>query len=418
MAARGPGRPPVTAFVSLRRAEVSVLASSGLLQITANATAAMVATFVLGAAGRGEMVLGATIGGVCALVGGLGTGQALRSMLPAAGTDRRQVLRSYAWCSAAGAAGAAGLAVAACAASAPLLGAALGGTGFLGAVAAFTVVQVIAVQASEAWYADALFRRGGLWFAATAGGGLAGLLAAAVTGPHASVLLGAQAAGSALVCVVQLGRLRRAGLLAAGMPTRPAVRALLARGTPALGLTLGLAVALRSDRYVLGVFAGPAAVGVYSLAATLSEVPRVVPQAVGQLFVRHVALGGGARLARWISGSVLAAAVGGLLVAAGGWLLIVPVFGETFEPARAMLLVLVVAEVCFAPYAVASRGLIGDGRTRAAGAFGLAASVAAVGCYLLGARLGGSMGLAAGCVALYCGLSARAVVLFRRGMPR
>jgi O-antigen/teichoic acid export membrane protein len=157
---------------------------------------------------------------------------------------------------------------------------------------------------------------------------------------------------------------------------------------------------------------------VYSLAATLSEVPRVVPQAVGQLFVRHVALGSGARLARWVSGSVLAAAVGGLLVAAGGWLLIVPVFGETFEPARSMLLVLVVAEACLAPYLVASRGLIGDGRTRAAGAFGLAASVVAVGCYLLGARLGGSMGLAAGCVALYCGLSARAVVLFRRGGRR
>jgi O-antigen/teichoic acid export membrane protein len=408
----------VTALAAPRRLELSVLASSGLLQIAANATAAMVATIVLGATGRGEMVLGASIGGTCALVGGMGTGQALRSVLPAAAADRRHVLRSYAWCSAAGAVGAAGLSVAACAASAPLLGAALAGPGFLAAVAAFTAGQVIMVQANEAWYADGLFRRGSGWFAACAAGGLAGLLAAAAADPGAAALLGAQAAGSALVCAVQLGRLGRAGLLAGGPPTRSAVRLLLGRGMPALGLTLGLAVALRSDRYVLGAFAGPAAVGVYSLAATLSEVPRVVPQAAGQLFVRHVALGGGRPLARWVSGSVLAAAAGGLLVAAAGSILIVPVFGEQFEPARSLLLVLVVAEACFAPYAVASRGLIGDGRTRAAGAFGLAASIAAVGCYLLGARLGGSTGLAVGCVALYCGLSAGAVVLFRRGVAR
>ena len=245
----------------------------------------------------------------------------------------------------------------------------------------------------------------------------AGGCAATAADPGAAALLGAQAAGSVLVCAVQLDRLGRAGLLAGGPPTRPAVRLLLARGTPALGLTLGLAVALRSDRYVLGAFAGPAAVGVYSLAATLSEVPRVVPLAVGQLFVRHVATGGRS-MARWILGSVLAAAVGGVLVAVAGWGADRAGFGEAFEPARSLLLVLVVAEVALRPDAVASRGLIGDGRTRAAGAFGLAASIAAVGCYLLGARLGGSTGLAVSCVALYCGLSGCAVVLFRRGVAR
>lgn len=408
----------MTTVATPRRLDVSVLASSGLLQITANATAAMVATLVLGAAGRGEMVLGATMGGICALVGGAGTGQALRSLLPAADVDRRAVLRAYAWCSAVGAVSAAGLAVLVCAASAPLLGDSLARPGFLLAVAAFTGVQVVAVQASEAWYADGLFRRGGLWFAACAGGGLAGLLVAVAADPAAPVLLGAQAAGTALVCAIQLAPLARAGLLPAGPAAGGAVRLLLARGLPALGLTFGLALALRCDRYVLGAFAGPAAVGVYSLAATVSEVPRVVPQAVGQLFVRHVALGGAGHLTRWLSRAAVAAAAGGLVVAAGGWLLITPVFGADFEPARSMLLVLVVAEVCFAPYAVASRGLIGHGRTRAAGGLGLAASIAAIGCYVLGASLGGGTGLAFGCVALYCGLSTYAVVLFRRGAVR
>ncbi len=402
-----------------RRSEVSLLASAGLLQMAANAAAAMVATVALGAAGRGEMVLGASISGVCALLGGLGTGPALRSVLPAAvARERRWVLGSYAWCTAAGAAAAAVLAAAACAASARLLGAALAAPAFLAAVAVSTAVQVVVVQASEVWYADGLFRRGGTWIAGCAAGGLAALLAASVAaGAGAAGLLAAQAGGAALVCAAQLGRLRGAGLLVVRRPRWPAVRLLLARGVPALGLTLGLAVALRSDRYVLGALAGPAAVGVYSVAATLSEVSRVVPHAVGQFFVRHVALGG-RYLVRWVSLSVLAATAGGAVVAAAGWLLIVPVFGVPFDQARSLLLVLVVAEACLAPYAVASRGLIGSGRTRVAGVFGIAASVAAVGCYLLGARLGGSTGLAVSCAALYCGLSAAAVALFRGRGPR
>jgi O-antigen/teichoic acid export membrane protein len=400
----------------LRRAEVSLLASAGLLQVAANAAAAVVATIALGAAGRGEMVLGASIGGVCALLGGLGSGSALRSILPAAPAARRWVLGGYAWCTAAGAVGAAVLAVLACLASAPLLGPALSTPAFLAAVGLQTAVQVVVTQAGEAWYADGAFRRGGTWAAACAAGGLAALAAtASVTGDGAAALLGAQGTGSALVCAVQLLALRRAGLLVRDRPHRLALRLLVARGAPVLGLTLGLAVALRADRYVLGALAGPAAVGVYSLAATLSEVSRVVPQAVGQFFVHHVALGG-RYLARWVALPVAAAGAGGAVAAALGWVLIVPVFGAPFEQARGLLLVLVVAEACFAPYAVASRGLIGGGRTRVAGALGLTAAVAAVGCYLVGAHLGGGTGLAVGCVLLYSGLSAAAVTLFlRRG---
>jgi O-antigen/teichoic acid export membrane protein len=291
--------------------------------------------------------------------------------------------------------------------------------GFLVAVAAATAVQVVAAQASEAWYADGLFRHGGLWSAACAAGGLVTVTVAAVAGgAGAAGLLAAQAAGTAVVCLVQLHGLGRIGLLGAGRPEGAAVRLLVGRGAPALGLTLGLAVALRSDRYVLGAVAGPAAVGVYSVAATLSEVSRVVPQAVGQFFVRHVALGGSGRLNVWVSRAALFSALGGVVVATAGWVLVVPVFGMPFAHARELLLVLVVAETCLAPYVVASRGLVGGGRTRVAGAFGLAAGVASVGCYVLGVKLGGSMGLAVSCVALYCGLSAVAVALFRGREPR
>ncbi|HYQ68683.1 lipopolysaccharide biosynthesis protein [Actinophytocola sp.] len=420
MAAGAPEDTPVSALASPSRADVSLLASAGLLQVGANAAAAVVATIVLGPAGRGEMVLGTTIGSVCALLGGLGTGQALRSALPVAGPpDRERVLRSYAWCTAGGAAVAAGLAAGGCAVSSSLTGLSLSSVGFLVAVAAATAVQVVAAQASEAWYADGLFRPGGLWSAACAAGGLVTVTVAAVAGgAGAAGLLAAQAAGTAVVCLVQLHGLGRIGLLGAGRPEGAAVRLLVGRGAPALGLTLGLAVALRSDRYVLGAVAGPAAVGVYSVAATLSEVSRVVPQAVGQFFVRHVALGGSGRLNVWVSRAALFSALGGVVVATAGWVLVVPVFGMPFAHARELLLVLVVAETCLAPYVVASRGLVGGGRTRVAGAFGLAAGVASVGCYVLGVKLGGSMGLAVSCVALYCGLSAVAVALFRGREPR
>ncbi|OLF08601.1 hypothetical protein, partial [Actinophytocola xanthii] len=174
-----------------RRAEVSLLASATLVQVAANAAAAVVATLALGAAGRGEMVLGASIGGVCALLGGLGSGSALRSILPATSAARRRFLGGYAWCTAAGSVWAAGLAVLACAGSAPLLGPALSAPAFLAAVGGFTAVQVVMAQAGEAWYADGAFRRGGTWTAACAGGGLLALTAAATVTDRAAALLGA-----------------------------------------------------------------------------------------------------------------------------------------------------------------------------------------------------------------------------------
>lgn len=154
---------------------------------------------------------------------------------------------------------------------------------------------------------------------------------------------------------------------------------MLRHGFRALGLTMGLALALRADRYVLGAVAGAATVGIYSVAATLSEGPRVVPAALGQLVNREVALGGGlSRVARARRTALLAAALIGLVVAVGGWFLIVPVFGEAFADARPLLLVLLVAEVAFAPFAVASRALLGGGWMTTAGLLGAAGSVVAL----------------------------------------
>jgi len=104
----------------------------------------------------------------------------------------------------------------------------------------------------------------------------------------------------------------------------------------------------------------------------------------------------------------------GLIVAAGGWMLIVPVFGGQFAPARELLMVLIVAEVCLAPYSVASRGLLGGGWTTAAGLLGIAGSLVALAAYAMSAVVAGAMGVATGSVAVYAGLSFVSYRMLRR----
>jgi len=403
------------------RGGVAFLTGAGVTQLGANAVAALVATIVLGPAQRGVMVIGSTLAGVVAVVACLGTGAALRSRLPpvAGPADRRRLLSSYAWWTTAAVAPAAGCAVALSLASASLVDPAMARGGFLVAVAVATAGQVLLLQTVEAWFADGHFRRGAGAAAAAAAGGLVGLLAAAAMSGDAAVLLAAQGMGTAAVTLALLGALHRAGLLVVARPRPGDVRSLVGSGVPTLGLVVGLAVALRADRYVLGATGGIAAVGVYSLAATLSEIPRMVPQAMGQLFMRDSALGAGHDgLAGRLGRATAVAAVCGALVAAVGWFTIEPVFGAEFADARRLLLLLVIAETCFAAFTMAGRGLLGGGWAREAGVLGVGASVVAVGAYLVGAGLWGSTGLAVGSIAVYAVLSTVASVLLHRKAGR
>ncbi len=398
-----------------RRTAVALLTAASLLQFLANAATAVVATIVLGAEQRGVMVLGVSIGGVAALLGGTGTGSALRAGLPSCPDrdGRKRLLVSYSWWTAGGAVFAGVVAVTATRLSAPLIDPALAAVDLLVAIGIFAGVQVLLAQSTEAWFADGHYRKGGTTALTTTAGGLVAVLGAAAVSDAAAVLLLAQGAGMAVAWCCQVRSLRGAGLLVTGRVVPGDIALLAGRGAPALGMTLGLAVALRADRYVLGAVAGTAAVGVYSLAATVSEVSRLFPQAIGQMFLRDVALSGGRqRLSRWVVLSVVSTAAFGAAVVAIGVPLIEPVFGSQFAGASRLLLLFTVAEVCFAPYAIAGRGLLGGGWTRAAGVFGVVAVVIAITCYVIGAELGGSTGLAIGCAVLYGVLSAASVWLF------
>ncbi|MEV6875317.1 hypothetical protein [Amycolatopsis sp. NPDC051128] len=400
----------------MRMRGLAVLSGTSALQAAANAAAGLLATQALGPRERGLMVLGLAIGSVFGLVGGLGSGTAFRARLPAvtSSAGRRCLVSTYSWCSLGGAGLAVTAAVATTAASAWWIDPALRTPGFLVATAGFTVGQALLTQVPDGWFADGRFRRGGLAAAALCLGGLAGVLVSLTVSRSATVVLAAQGLGMVLVGVAEVLALRRAGLAGLARPVPHAIRSLLRLGTPVVGLTLGAALALRADRYCLGVAGGAAAVGVYSLAVTLAEVSRLVPAAVGQFFLRDTATGLGARrLGPAIRVSVGAAAAGGIVVVAVGWPLIVPVFGPEFAAAGGLLALLALAEVCFAPFSVASRGLVGGGWTGAAGAVGIVGSVVAIAVYALMAVLAGPAGVAIGSALVYTGLSAAACVLLR-----
>jgi O-antigen/teichoic acid export membrane protein len=408
MAAREPPRGGRGELVRVsRRTAVALLTGSSAVQAGCAALAAALSTILLGPAGRGLMVLGLTTGSVVAVLAGLGSGSAFRARLPRAESSRESLIASYTWWSVAAMAVASGLAVIACAVAARFVDRQLGQPLFLLAVAVAAAGQAALAQQNDAWFAAGMFSAGGAWAAAAAAGGLVGMLAGAAIRPSPWVLLLAQGAATAAVLVVAGWRLRAAGLLSFAAPDSSDVATLLRSGAPVLGATFGFIVAMRADRFVLGGVAGPAAVGIYSLAATLSEAPRMLPGAVGQLVMRDVAVGEGeAAIRRARSAALGLTAAACFAIGAAGWALIVPVFGAEFAPARPVLFLLLAAEVCLVPYGLAIRALVGGGWTPAAGTLGILGAVAGLSLFIAAIPMWGMVGAGVASLALYAFLSA------------
>lgn len=404
-----------------RRWTLALLTGSSAVQMGANMTAALLASAVLGPHGRGLMVLGISTAGIVPLLAGLGTGPQLRAAYPSTTDERRRrdLVASYTWWSAAAVATAVVVAVVVSTLSARLIDPALADTRYLLALSLLTCGYVAHTQLPDSWYAAGEFRSGSSWAIATTLGGAAGLVVAVVTAPHVWTLLAGQGAGMVLAAAAQVLRLRAAGLLCFDRPPRPDLSVLLRQGCRALGLTVGLALTLRLDRYVLGTIAGAAAVGVYSVASTLGQLPRMVPTAIGQLINRDAALVDGAlRPVRAVAVTAVAVVAAGAATTLLGWLVVIPLLGPEFAAATPLLLVLIAAEVAFVPYAVASRALLGAGRMGAVGAFGLFWSVAAMLLFVAAVQLWGMFGAALACVALYAGLSVTSWLLLTRRTVR
>ncbi|MGR6318410.1 oligosaccharide flippase family protein [Micromonospora soli] len=406
-----------------RTRAVAMLTGASALTAAANSAGAMAATVALGADERGAMVLVLTISGVVAMIAPLGTGIALRAQLPRVDDEaaRGSLLGSYLWLTLGLAALGAALAVVAVRVSAPAIDAGLADPRLLVAVAVSTLAQVLLWQSNELFYAVAEFRQGATWNLASVVAGLAGLLVAIAISAQAWLLLLLQGTGVLAAMVARLRPLRRRGLIRPVAPSGQVLRALFRQGVPSLGLNIGIVLAQRADRYILGVVAGTTAVGIYSLGATMSGMAGLIPLAIGQVSLNDAATAG----ARFWPGRHIVWALGGatlssIAIALGGWLLLVPVFGEDFAPARHLLFPLLVAEICLAPYWVAGRALLGGGWSRTAAVIGAASAVGAAALYGFAIPIWGMTGAALASIALYAGLSLMSMALLARrvGGPR
>lgn len=187
-------------------------------------------------------------------------------------------------------------------------------------------------------------------------------------------------------------------------PSRQAARSLVAHGIPSLGYSMGLLLLQRVDRAVLGIVAGPTAVGVYAAAATLAEVVRLLPATIGQLLFSRAAETGTVSpdirtlRRRMILLSVLAVAT---LEAAAP--LLPRLLGEAYSSAVPVFRVLLVAELAMGMALMDSRISLGLGAIRAVSRDTLIWVTVGIAAYVVGARVAGAMGAAIATTALYAG---------------
>ncbi|MDQ3979445.1 MAG: oligosaccharide flippase family protein [Actinomycetota bacterium] len=146
-------------------------------------------------------------------------------------------------------------------------------------------------------------------------------------------------------------------------------RRLIRTGSPGMPSTLSQLLTLRVDRYLVGAFLNPAAVGVYSVASTVPEFLRVVPMALGQSVFYGVASNTStAASIRRAMLTCLAATTGlAMAIFVVAPVAVATVFGREFSGAVTPLRILLLAEIGMIFFHVEGSVLGGQGRLSAGG---------------------------------------------------
>jgi O-antigen/teichoic acid export membrane protein/SAM-dependent methyltransferase len=369
-----PARPAAAASVTRTASRVF-----GWVVVAAVANVFVAATTArtLSVGGRGEVVLLLTISGVTATLCGAGTNTSARYYLGR--NDPRVTVRHYVGLSLV-------LAVPQCLLTPAIVAPTLGATGApargVGTVlltAALATTTLLSIQFLDALNAVGLLATSSVVNAVGSGLQLtllAVLVVLSTAHHHATsvvaVLAVFAAAGAAQVAMAFV-MLARSGAGVVPQLDRRANRLLVTAGLPALGLNVGTSLTFRLDRYLLGLFGGVAAVGVYSVAATASESLRLVPSSWGQVVFHRIATGALTPLkVRVDTFRVLAAmAVLAALAGVGAEWFIELFFGAAYQGAVTPLRILLLAELTLVTFQIDARVLAGLGRTRACGAAGL-----------------------------------------------
>ena len=192
---------------------------------------------------------------------------------------------------------------------------------------------------------------------------------------------------------------------------------ILRSGIPVLAGSLGQTVAFRADRLMVGLMSTTAALGVYSMAATTAELPRILLIPVRQILANRIAIGDITihALSSILRRLVLAYGVLMVGVAVVGAAVITPIVGPGFEAVRDSIAVLALSEGLLGLFFVSASVLTGLGRFRRLPAPSLCgAAVIVVADIIVVPRFGGSgaawvrvagfgsMALVAGSLALAC----------------
>jgi O-antigen/teichoic acid export membrane protein len=227
-----------------------------------------------------------------------------------------------------------------------------------------------------------------------------------------AILLGT--IGQILASVIVL---RSAGFLPRPQVSIEAWRRLIARGVPAVGLSLGQAAVLRLDRVLVGLLLSAAAVGVYSVAATATDVVALVPVALSQVLFQKIASKSvdsptlnRARAYALLSSAAIAVVL--YLLAPVGIDLLV---GSSFAGAVLPLRILLLAAVVFSSYQIDAYALAARGQIGIAGSATLLGLVVIVIADLILIPTHGIVGAAWASVFAYAIMAASVRVLMRRG---
>ena len=125
-------------------------------------------------------------------------------------------------------------------------------------------------------------------------------------------------------------------------------------GLPAMVVSMGQAMVIRFDRVLLGILASTGQVGVYSVAASMSETLWLIPASISQVVFHRVASARTPvyRLRKIRILNVALASLGAGVLAVLAPVLIRVLFGEAFRPAVGAMRVLLIAGVAVASYQV------------------------------------------------------------------
>ena len=371
----------------------ALLAGSGA-QLTASVGSALLATLLLPVEQRGLMVVVATIASFVGILGGAGVGNAYRHRQPSA-PDPARMAAEFTWLGVGLVAASAVAGAVACAVMGTIADPRLAGWTFLVATAAAGSVQVLMLLVTEARFALGEYAAGARWAAAAAAAGLGGVCLALAAGGDAAAVIASQAACQGAVLLAAGLAATRARALAWGPPAVSGMKVFLGAGLRSLVLPVAIVVVSRFDRLALAVFGTTEAVALFALAATLVEIARLAPTAIGQITTRETATGSEWPLMRRrLLQGVAAAAAAGVVLVALAFLTVSVIFGPAYSEAPALAAVLLGSEVVSAIVIVANLAIIGGGWSTSAIRIGVVAIVVAIPLYAVGAILGGPFGVA------------------------